>query len=78
MLDKIVIHSNRKQATMVFTDRDPVGISSDVDVVPLLLWVLGSPMAHLIVHYPNTVTGIELRRDCSDEVTVRIELKDVA
>lgn len=78
MLDKIVIHSNRKQATIVFTDRNPVCISSDLDVVPLLMWFLGHPNAHTITDYNNNVIGIELRRDCSDEVTVTIELKDIA
>ena len=78
MLDKIVIHSDRKQATMVFTDRSPVGISSDVDVVPLLMWFLGHPSAHIVSYYPGNVSHIELRRDTSHEVTLKIELKDVA
>lgn len=78
MLDKIVIHSNRKQATMVFTDRDPVGISSDVDVVPLLMWFLGHPNAHMVTDNSSNVVGIEFRRDTSNEVTVKIELKEVA
>lgn len=79
MLDKVVIHSNRKQATMVFTDRSPVGISSDVDVVPLVMWFLGHPLARLtLANDGQTVTGIEIRRDCSDEVTVKIELKSAA
>ncbi len=75
MLDKIVIHSNRKQATMVFTDRSPVGISSDVDVVPLLMWFLGHPNAKLVLaHDGETVLGIEVRRDCGDEITMKIEI----
>lgn len=79
MLDKIVIHSNRKQVTMIFTDRSPVGISSDVDVVPLLMWFLGSSLAKLAVaHDGETVTGIELRKDCSDEVTMKIVLGNAA
>ena len=78
MLDKIVIHSNRKQATMIFTDRSPVGISSDKDVVPLLMWFLGHPHAHMVTDYPSNVVSIELRRDTTNEVTVKLELKDVA
>jgi len=73
MLDKIVIHSNRKQATMIFTDREPFSVSSDIDVVPLLMWFLGNPHAHLtLAKDGETVTGIELRRDCSDEITMKI------
>lgn len=79
MLDKIVILSCRKQAYMIFTDRAPFGISSDVDVVPLLLWFLGSPIARLtLANDGETVTGIELRRDCSEEVTMKIVLGDAA
>lgn len=73
MLDKIVIHSSRKFALIIFSDRSPVGVSSDVDVVPLLMWFLGNPHAHLtLANDGETVTGIELRRDCSDEITMKI------
>lgn len=77
MLDKIILHSNRKQAALIFTDRQPVTVSSDVDVVPLLLLFLGHPHAKVIQHSTD-VFVIELRRDSSDEVTVKIQLKDVA
>lgn len=78
MLDKIVVLSSRKQAVMVFTDRSPVTVSSDVDVVPLLMWFLSCPTAKLVTKYPHNVVGIELRRDTSNEVTVKIDLKEVA
>jgi hypothetical protein len=75
MLDKVVILSCRKQAYMIFTDRAPFGISSDVDVVPLLMWFLDFPNARLIIaNDGETVLGIEVRRDCGDEVTLKIEI----
>ena len=77
MLDKVVILSCRKQAYIIFTDRDPIGVSSDEDVVPLLLWFFDSPNAYLAIN-GGKVTGIELRKDCSDEVTVSLSLRDVA
>jgi hypothetical protein len=79
MLDKIVILSCRKQAYLIFTDRAPFGISSDVDVVPLLMWFLDCPHAKLILaHDGETVTGIEVRRDCGDEITMKIIMDDAA
>lgn len=79
MLDKIVIHSNRREAIMIFTDRSPFTVSSDVDVVPLLMWFLGNPHAHLtLAHDGETVTSIELRRDCSNEITMKIVIGNAA
>lgn len=78
MLDKIVLSSNRKQAMMVFTDREPMIVSSDVDVVPLLMWFLDCPGARLIVaNDGETVTGIEIRK-FDDEITVKIKLDGAA
>lgn len=56
---------------MVFTDRPPVSITSDIDVIPVLLWFTNDPRAHLIVD-GETVVGIELRK-YDDEVTVWTE-----
>ena len=69
MLDKVIVVS-RHQAYMIFDDRSPVSISSDIDVVPFLLWFLGHPAAHLVVN-GETVTGIELRV-YNDEITQKI------
>jgi hypothetical protein len=64
---------------MIFTDRAPFGISSDVDVVPLLMWFLDYPNAKLILANDGaTVTGIEILRDCSDEITVKIVMDNAA
>lgn len=78
MLDKVVILSCRKQAYLIFTNRTPVGVSSDVDVVPLLMWFLGFPNTHLVFNARTNVVSIEVRRDCSDEITVKINLDDAA
>lgn len=67
MLDKIIVLSCRKQAIMSFTDKPPFSISSDTDVVPVLLWFINDPRAHLLVD-GETVMGIEVRQ-CDDEVT---------
>ena len=57
---------------MVFTDREPFTMSSDVGVVPLLMWFLDCPNARLIVDSNNdTITGIEIR-NFNDEITVKI------
>ena len=73
MLDKVVILSCKKQAYFIFDDRAPFGVSSDVDVIPLLMWFLNYPNAKLVIaNDGETVTGIELRRDCSDEITLKI------
>lgn len=77
MLDKIVLSSNRKVATLVFTNKHPITISSDVDVVPLLLLFLGHPQARLAQYIDKSIV-VELRRDTSDEITIKIPLKDVA
>jgi len=78
MLDKVVILSCRKQAIMVFTDRAPFTITSDTDVVPLLMWFLDCPNVCLaIANDGETVTGIEVRK-FDNEVTMKILLKDVA
>ena len=74
MLDKIVLSSCRKQATMIFTDRAPFTISSDKDVVPPLMWFLGCPNAQLIIaNDGETVTGIEVRK-FDNEITMKIVL----
>lgn len=77
MLDKIVIHSDRKQACMIFTDRSPINVTSDVDVIPLLLWLLGDSRAKLTISLWHRVTGVELLKDTSNEVTMKIDFKDV-
>lgn len=78
MLDKIVISSDRKRAMMVFLDRAPFNITSDTDVVPLLMWFLDFPNTHLtIANDGETVTGIEVRK-LDDEVTVKIVMGDAA
>lgn len=76
MLDKIVLSRDRKEAKMIFTDREPFTLTSDVDVVIILSWFLGDPRAHMVVS-GETVSGLELRK-MDDEVTVNILLKDVA
>lgn len=76
MLDKIMLSSDRKQATMIFTDRQPFTISSDTDVVVILAWFFDDPRAHVVLN-GETVTGLELRK-FDDEVTQNILLKDVA
>ena len=68
MLLKIVILSCRKKALMIYSDRSPVSLTSDSDVIPLLLWFTGDPRAHLLVS-GETVHGIEVRK-FDDEVTV--------
>ena len=79
MLDKIVILSCKKQAYLIFDDRAPFGVSSDVDVIPLLMWFLSYSNAKLILaNDGETVVGIELRRDCGDEITLRIVNEDAA
>lgn len=78
MLDKIIVLKSKKQAFLIFTNRQPISVSSSVDIVPLLLWYLDSPHAHLTLDNNGMVVGIELRRDCSDEITVEIEIKGVA
>ena len=78
MLDKIVIHSSCKQATMIFTDRSPINVTSDVDVIPLLMWLLGDSRAKLTISMWDKVTGIELLRDNSNEVTMKIDFMGVA
>lgn len=70
MLDKIVLSSCRKMATMIFTDREPVVISSDKNVEPLLMWFLDFPQAKLITEN-ETVTGIEITKP-DDEITMKI------
>ena len=79
MLDKVIVLSCRKQAYLIFTNRVPFGISSDIDVVPLLMWFLGFPNAKFIIaNDGETITGIELRKDCGDEITVKLVIGDVA
>jgi hypothetical protein len=79
MLDKVIISSCKKQAMFIFDDRVPFTVSSDDNVVPLLMWFLGHPNAKLtIAHDGETVTGIEFRRDCSGEVTMKIDITKVA
>lgn len=75
MLDKIML-KNKHEASLIFTDRSPVRISSDVDVVPILLWFLGDTNAIPIP--TGDGIAIELRRDTADEITVKIELNKVA
>jgi len=78
MLDKIIILSCRKQAFLIFTNRAPVGVTSDTDVVPVLMWFLGHPNAHLVVNHRQNIINIELRRDCDGEITVKTHMEDVA
>ena len=78
MLDKIVIHSDRKQACMIFTDRSPINVTSDIDVIPLLMWLLGDSRAKLTISMWDKVTGIELLRDSSNEVTMKINFMGAA
>lgn len=68
MLDKIIISSDRKEASLVFTDSRVFTISSSTDVLPILLWFLDSPCARL-VSCDDTVVGLEVRRNSDDEVT---------
>jgi hypothetical protein len=78
MLDKIVILSCRTKALFIFTDRAPFTLTSDVDVVPMLMWFLDCPHAKLaLADDGNTVTGIEVRRDC-DEITMKITMDNAA
>lgn len=74
MLDKIII-VGKHEAHLIFDDRVPFIISSDEDVVPLLLWFLGYP--YIDVFAINGVVTIHLRT-FSDEITMEIETKDVA
>lgn len=78
MLDKIVIAQSRKEAFFIFTDRTPIRVASDIDVVPILMWLLGYPNAHLVVNPRAGIVTIELRRDCGEEITMKIKLDDVA
>jgi hypothetical protein len=79
MLDKIVILSCKKQAYLIFDDRAPFGVCSDINVIPMLMWFLNYPNAKLIIaNDGETVTGIELIRDCSDEITLKIVLGGAA
>ena len=42
------------------------------------MWLLDHPNAHLMINRDNIVTGIELRRDCGDEITLKIDIGDAA
>lgn len=77
MLDKIIIVS-QYQAYLIYEGREPIGIHSDECVRMFLLWIFGDKRAHLVVNDKNKVTGIELRIDSSDEVTIEIEIKEIA
>ena len=77
MFDKIIVHSSRKEAYIIFTDKQPFCIRSDTDVVPILMLLLGHSRAHLVVN-GEEVTGIEVRRDCGDEITVKTKWLEVA
>ena len=77
MLDKIILSSDRKEATMFFTDRTPFGVSSDIDVVPLLLWFLNCPNTKFVPTNDKPL-NIEVRRDTSEEVTSFLEIKEAA
>lgn len=77
MLDKIVLSSGRQVATLIFTDKHPITITSDFDVVPLLMLFLGHPQAKVAQYIDNSIV-IEMRRDTSGEITIKIPIKDVA
>ena len=76
MLDKVVISKDRKEAKMIFTDRDPFTITSDTDVVAILSWFLNDPRAHIVTNNTSQIVGLELRK-FDDEVTQNIFFKSV-
>lgn len=75
MLDKVIVVS-KHQAYMIFDHRPPFGIYSDVDVLPLLMWLLDSKQVHVTVDSDNNFVGVELRQ-FNDEVTLKI-VRDAA
>lgn len=68
MIDKVVI-LNRNQALIIFTNKQPVQLSSDTDVSTFILWFLGD----IRVQVENS-NVIEMRRDTSHENTMEIKV----
>ncbi len=81
MLDKIVVLSCRKQAYMIFTDREPIGIYSDKDVTVFLRWFLDDKRVRLDtvtnMMGEQTVIGFQVI-EFNDEVTIKIEIKEAS
>jgi hypothetical protein len=72
MLDKVLI-LNKNEAVLIFTNRTPITLSSDENVVLLVMWYLEHPQ---VFSAPDG--SIEFRRDTSEEITQKIMLDGVA